>query len=518
MKKTIMAIFTAMLCFFAAALTAFAEASDKEAAPENYNRTLEFYVPHDYDEMILNVTWEHLNVTPSIVLKNPDGDNVKAKFNTSTGYREANLKNVKEGYWEITLGAKKDLGAVSVSGGNEDDVFSTSSQGSSNGGINSPEIKSFEATVDGNKVNFTWEVNKDAIGSDYYIRTNTGYYGDTVCDGLIRKISGSNSANISNAEPGYYTYVLSYYKDGETYEKSIAQPVLIKGDTSVPKLAKVKSGTVDGRGYIKWDDITHDSYRVYVYNSDGSTLLYSDYVSGGVYSFDLPEEKNVKVFVKAYDGYEGSDFDVFDIKYGEPSGNVVMPSAGAAKNDAASITFSGEAGIKCGVYVDGKEALTDAELGTYELKLEDGTHSIVSYIEDGNGNMKTFEGRVTTDITPPEINLECPQQNTTTAGVFLLNGTVEPETTLYINGVETQTTGGKLSSSFKLNDGANTFVITAYDAAGNKTVKQVLVTRTSKSGSGYLIYIIPAVLFIGLTVWYIYLNKTAKKGKQNEEG
>ena len=98
---------------------------------------------------------------------------------------------------------------------------------------------------------------------------------------------------------------------------------------------------------------------------------------------------------------------------------------------------------------------------------------------NGNALLRLLQ---TTDTTPPVINVTQPTQN---ALVNTTNITVTgtysdaSTTTITVNGVAANINGNNFSASVPLNEGANTLLIVATDAAGNQTP----VTRNVKRDS-----------------------------------
>ncbi len=87
------------------------------------------------------------------------------------------------------------------------------------------------------------------------------------------------------------------------------------------------------------------------------------------------------------------------------------------------------------------------------------------------------------DIKAPTLNISSPMDGEqTTAATITINGTTDANTTLTVNGLAVVNNGGSFSYELALELGSNGIKIIATDPAGNKSVRNLTVTRNSPAG------------------------------------
>jgi hypothetical protein len=99
--------------------------------------------------------------------------------------------------------------------------------------------------------------------------------------------------------------------------------------------------------------------------------------------------------------------------------------------------------------------------------------------------VKTAEGQTYLqkfiDSTAPDLTIT--SSTTANNAVYELKGTVKDASRVEVNGEAATVTGDAFAKSVSLQIGANTLVVDAYDLAGNKTTKSVVVNRASPAAS-----------------------------------
>lgn len=84
------------------------------------------------------------------------------------------------------------------------------------------------------------------------------------------------------------------------------------------------------------------------------------------------------------------------------------------------------------------------------------------------------------DLSPPALEISSPANGITTeASSIEVAGTAEKGAKILVNGTETANNDGQFTASVGLNEGANGIKVEASDSAGNKTVKNLTVTRST---------------------------------------
>lgn len=206
---------------------------------------------------------------------------------------------------------------------------------------------------------------------------------------------------------------------------------------------------------------------------------------------------------------DATDFDGLKLRVREtipPTITILSPTSGAyVSNNKPPVVFNiideaGGSGINLStlsVTQDGtavassaikSTAITNGYSVTYTPAsvLSDGKHTITINVKDNDGNAAAAKSTTfTVDTVPPALNISSPTDDFITGAASLtVRGTTNDATsspvkvTITLNGVSqgeaTVDSSGAFSKNITLNQGDNTIVITATDAAGKATS----VTRT----------------------------------------
>lgn len=84
------------------------------------------------------------------------------------------------------------------------------------------------------------------------------------------------------------------------------------------------------------------------------------------------------------------------------------------------------------------------------------------------------------DLSPPALEVTSPANGATTESASVeVKGTAEAGAKVLVNGTETANNDGQFSTTVNLTEGANGIQVEASDDAGNKTVKNLTVTRST---------------------------------------
>jgi hypothetical protein len=119
---------------------------------------------------------------------------------------------------------------------------------------------------------------------------------------------------------------------------------------------------------------------------------------------------------------------------------------------------------------------------SHEFTLKKGENSFWATAQDTSGNesVKTSIYKITLDLEPPSLDVTKPADGSEFTGSrqrqMVLEGKTNADAKLQINDrLAIVSTDGSFTYVTTLNDGTNTFTITAEDAAGNKTEKTVTI-------------------------------------------
>lgn len=128
------------------------------------------------------------------------------------------------------------------------------------------------------------------------------------------------------------------------------------------------------------------------------------------------------------------------------------------------------------------KAGNDGSFEVVSVKLVDGRNTFTAVAIDEAGNKSSPANSVVMIYSNkgPEIKLDSPVENQHVNGnppKVQISGSVDPSARLLINDrVIIVSAQGKFNINFQLNNGDNLLIITATDAAGNQTKKELTVT------------------------------------------
>lgn len=472
-------------------------------------REVSVYLYRDYPDCVFFVSWENADQPASISIKTPGGTMIQANDqNAEFGKGKAliNVGTANSGYWKVYV-TGEDLGMISVSGGSKN---SASSQYNA--------IRSFEADVSDGYINFKWDVITENDTVSLYINaTQGGYYGTyTLWQDYSASRSGSASVSTDKLQTGLYRFTIQVYDGRGNYTLSTEKPLYIKHPQAPAKLEDIRVGSVDGELFATWAPQGDGHYVVTLYDFDTLAVITTDWVYGNFYTIELPDDTEKVKFSVAYAGDEAyGEFDVYEVIYAVPAGTITFPDYSSTREDVILVNVDCPPDVTAGVYLDGTLLIEDAGAGDYELNLSEGEHEVLAYLKDKYGNIKTFTKIINVDKTPPVVSLNYADSIRTTNDHIILEGMTEPNAVVAVNGIEHKLDSGKFTAKIKLEKGVNPITITAYDLAGNKSVKTITVNKENANGDNWIIYTVPGALFLALTAWYIYLNRK-QKGAQDQ--
>lgn len=468
------------------------------------SREVSTYLYREYTDCVFLVNWENKAQEAIVEITAPDGrviiaDDSNAEF--GEGSVSVSVGNAESGYW-IVRATGDALGAVSVSGG---------SRASRAAQYNA--IQSFDVQVSGGYIHFKWDVISEQDEVNVVLNAWQGENGNSgsrmLWSDYSAPKSGSTSVSADELTTGLYQFSIQAYDGTGQYTLSTEEALYVAQSNAPDKVEGIKSGSIDGEMYISWDFGSSNGYQVTLYDYDTLAVLKSETVGNTVYPFSMEEGRNrVKFSVAAVGEGAYGAFDVYPMVYSVPAGTVVFPEVSVTREGSLAVTVDCPDNCSAGVYLDGKLLLKEAEAGEYDLSLAEGEHEIIACIEDENGNRKTFSKAVTVDRTPPAVNLDIPDSIQTNESSFTVTGTTEPNAVVAINGVEQELGTGRFTAKLELEKGINPVTVTAYDPAGNKSVKTVTVELTGDSR--WTMFILPGVVAAVLAGWYIFLNRKEK--------
>lgn len=464
-------------------------------------REVQVYLYQEYADCIFFVSWQNADQPASVKIISPDGTEIAATEENSEfgrGRVDVNVGHAGSGYWRVSVEGDG-LGTISVNGGNKKDTS-----------VRYNAIQSFTAeTVEDGSIRLGWDVAAEQDTVNLSVEAVQGALNGSRTVYQDYSVAGTGTAAVStdNLPTGLYRFTIQVYDGVGQYTLTTEEPLYIRQTEAPEKLENVKAGSIDGEMYITWDPGRSGNYVVTLYDETLSVLKW-EYVYENFYAITPGEGVNrVKVSVAAVDGSNWGEFEVVEVVKTIPSGVISFPKEEVTKENVIPVHIECPSETAAGVYLDGKLLLEKAASGDYDLNLAEGMHEVVAYIEDAYGNMSTFSKSITVDRTPPSVKLNSEDMLKTASDSIVIEGSTEPNATVMINGVEQEMGSGSFMVKLALEKGVNPVTVSAYDAAGNKSVKTITVERTGGIGGKWMSFILPGVLFLGLAGWYVRLNK-----------
>ena len=467
-------------------------------------REVRTYLYREYTDCVFLVSWENREQEAAVELTSSDGTVIVADASNAVfgeGNVSVTVENAQSGYWTVRLTGES-LGAVSVSGGSR-----------TSGAVRYNAVQSFDVDISGGYVHFKWNVLSEQDTVNVNISAWQGEESDygsrTVWSDYSADRNGEASVSADDLATGLYHFSIQVYDGTGQYTLSTEEALYVAQSNAPARIEGIRSGSIDGELYITWDAWGAGNYVVTLYDYDTLSVIKSESVATNFYVPLLEDGRDrIKYSVAIRDGNAWGKFDVFPLVCSTPAGSVVFPDVSVTKESAVAVRIDCPAGSSAGVYLDGKLLLADAGTGAYDLNLSEGEHQIVGYIEDENGNMKTFSKAMSVDRTPPAVTLTGSDYIRTKEVSLTISGSTEPNAIVAVNGVEQELGTGRFTAKLTLEEGVNPITVTAYDQAGNKSVRTITAELDTGFGS-WTRWILPGILSVILVMWYAFLNKKA---------
>jgi hypothetical protein len=320
--------------------------------------------------------------------------------------------------------------------------------------------------------------------------------------------NGDKSVSVDDLQTGLYRFTIQAYDGNAQYSLTTDEPLYVKQSNAPVKLEGVKVGSIDGEMFAVWDSLVNSSYLVTLYDYETLSVIKTEHANSNYYPVSVAGGAGrIKFSVAAIKNNVYGEFDVFEIIQSTPTGTINFPEYAITREGVIKVSIDCLSDATAGAYLDGEMFLENASAGDYDLSLAEGSHEIVAYIKDTNGNMRTFSKTITVDKTPPMLNLNIGGDTKTASDNIVIGGSTEPDAVVAINGVEQELGAGSFTAKLSLAYGVNPITVSTYDSAGNKSVLTVAVERTGSISGGWAVFILPGIVFILLTLWYVYLNK-----------
>lgn len=271
---------------------------------------------------------------------------------------------------------------------------------------------------------------------------------------------------------------------------------------------------------ISWADTTVGNMSVSVTNTENMQIIYNEVVTDNKAVYDLSgiSEAMISIVPTASADIAGAMSQyVISTDY-HPNAEVIFPTAEYLNTTivAARVILQDEYYI---ITSDTKGNETKSELletGEYifDINTYAGENTVTVYIEDSNGNRKSYEYTCIIDLTAPKLSIVGEIDGISTYDdSIVISGNVAEQNGLYVNGREvTVSDNGNFEYQYDLLDGENFIVVLAMDEAGNSTNYRGYVTKViaqpKKSINPILIVmIVLAVVCIAVVVILMKMHK-----------
>ncbi len=358
-----------------------------------------------------------------------------------------------------------------------------------------------------------------------------------------RETSGYDSCKIklNNCPAGDYTVKITTEDvDGPnegimvTIETSCYGPVVSTEGTDLYNISSKISGLkfffVDGELNVVWDVENVSSLNLKVTNPETMQVLADKTVKGGSYSLPLSEYiDEIEVYAVAsseakIDG-AGEKRTLKPVR--EVPGFITFPSMEITNRNDYTFTLENTEEVSIEVY--------DNDTLSYSNTYDPGKHDVTTalsginntitvYVEDENGNKKSYSSYIIKDTIAPTLTLTEKLDGVTTTKEtinvvgYVTNGAEKLLLNDYEVDFEEET--GRFSESIPLKLGTNNIVLCVLDSADNESTIMSVVTRVEETPKspimGYL-KLGGIVLIIVAVVVAIVLKSRSLKKKEAEK-
>ena len=155
----------------------------------------------------------------------------------------------------------------------------------------------------------------------------------------------------------------------------------------------------------------------------------------------------------------------------------------------------------------------------YNVPVSEGSNTVLTYVIDADGNMRSTSYEVIRDSVKPGLSLDYNYDGATTQyEVVTFSGKVTDYSSFTINDVEQKVSGdGVFSTQYELHEGNNRIVFKAVDLAGNEAVVDATVTKVTeeKKEIPWIPIISGVILIVVIAIYFIRKKNDPGNGKYN---
>ena len=286
---------------------------------------------------------------------------------------------------------------------------------------------------------------------------------------------------------------------------------------------------------ISWTDTTVGNVSVSVTNTENMQILYNEIIADNRVVYDLSgiSEVMVSIVPTVSAGMEGAASQYIISTGYSPDAEVIFPdttclntttiTADVILNNAYYVVTSDTHGNEI------KSEFLDAGEYMFDISTYAGENMVTVYVEDINGNRKSYGYTCIVDLTAPQLSLIGEIDGISTyEDSITISGNVMDQNALYVNGREVAVSdNGNFEYQYDLLDGENFIVVLATDEAGNSTdyrgyVTKIIAQPKKHVNPAIVVMIVLAVVCIAVVVILmrmhkIQIPKIRKKENRNSE-
>lgn len=468
------------------------------------------------------ITWES-GADAKVMLTDPSGKTHDAANMGAQYVKQGNtvamfFQNPAVGKWKVRIEADS-LGKVRLSIHEVTDLI---------------ELKKFEATTqDQYLFSFSWEAVQceDNIQLTIFADEDDKGFDGLEVGNFYGSRTGNASLNLDRLSSGsYYFYIRARSANGVDDFMYTASQYTVINPNAPAEIPNVKVTTVNRSVRLQWEKPQSEvrAYKIMIFKKGETKPLFVEITEDTEQmEFFCPEleERDLEAAVAgvAYNELSGA-YRRFAVDFGKQDAlraEVSFPDQEVLNAKRLVLPMKLEQGLTAGLYVNDTLMVDQIkESGQFAVELDDGANLVEVQVEDGEGNIRTYEKKLFVDTYPPQLNLYGSYDNLSTGQPNIpVIGEVEPNAGLLLNDKEvTLSENGVFIYDMPLKFGDNPFVLKAVDLAGNESVYYGNIRRYL--GSGWIYTGILAILAVGSVVFLtvLFIRKKKQGGQGSKEG
>ena len=246
---------------------------------------------------------------------------------------------------------------------------------------------------------------------------------------------------------------------------------------------------IDGNVEATWDDSDISGVKVTVTKLDNNQVLDSSVTKELFYRCDVPagtqkvyvtvvpaESANIEGIARSFTLNVPKAPDI-KVMYAD-EGFVHTPS------EKISLSLGSNKFVSCAGYCNDELVMGQTEILTGDMEVEiplaeDGVNMVVLSLKDGDGNYWTYSNKLIKDSEPPRVTFNMDYDGLTLSDPEMyIEGRVYDTTELFIGTEQVfPSTDGFFSHKCSLHEGENELTVKAFDAAGNLSQFNFVITR-----------------------------------------